>query len=92
MYFEKLRVYLRKEEIYDELMKCFYCYVEGVFNWHEFFELVTPLFDRPNDEFLAQLKSMVMARDNSRRHHNLLCKPFSEFDISHFTRISYSYY
>lgn len=35
---------------------------------------------------------MVTSRDSTRRHHNLLCKPFSEFDISHFTRISYSYY
>jgi histone deacetylase complex regulatory component SIN3 len=35
---------------------------------------------------------MVSNRDNTRRHHNLLCKPFSEFDISHFKKISYSYY
>lgn len=35
---------------------------------------------------------MVAGRDNTRRHHNLLCKPFSEFDTSHFKKISYSYY
>ena len=38
------------------------------------------------------MRTMIATRDNNRRHHNLLCKPFSEFDISHFKKISYSYY
>lgn len=35
---------------------------------------------------------MVSNRDAQRRHHNLLCKPLSEFDTSHFRKISYSYF
>lgn len=73
-------------------MKCFYCYVEGVLNQHEFFELVTPHFEKVSEELLQTLRTMVANRDNTRRHHNLLCKPFSEFDTSHFKKISYSYY
>lgn len=38
------------------------------------------------------MRAMVASRDLSRRHHNLLCKPFSEFDTSHFKKISYSYF
>lgn len=83
---------LKDETYFDDIMKCFYCYVEGVFNLYEFFELVTPLFDKSNEELLIQMKNMIASRDNSRRHHNLLCKPFSEFDTSHFKKISYSYY
>jgi hypothetical protein len=37
-------------------------------------------------------RTIVASRDNTRRHHNLLCKPFSEFDTSHFKKLSYSYY
>lgn len=73
-------------------MKCFYAYVEGVFNQYEFFLLVEHYFERLNEELLSTLRTMIAARDNSRRHHNLLCKPFSEFDTSHFKKISYSYY
>lgn len=58
----------------------------------EFFEVVTPLFDKTNEDLLNQFRTMIATRDNSRRHHNLLCKPFSEFDTSHFRKISYSYY
>lgn len=73
-------------------MKCFYCYVEGVLNQYEFFELTSPFFDRNNEELLATLKTMISNRDNARRHQNLLCKPLSEFDTSQFKKISYSYY
>jgi histone deacetylase complex regulatory component SIN3 len=45
-----------------------------------------------NEDILTNFRQMVAARDNSRRHHNLLCKPFSEFDTSHFKKMSYSYY
>lgn len=34
----------------------------------------------------------MIVRDSTRRHHNLLCKPISEFDVSNLKRISYSYY
>ncbi len=71
-------------------MKCFFCYVEGVFNHHELFTLVTPLF--PSDDLLHQLKSMVLSRDLTRRHHNYLCKPLSEFETHYFRKISYSYF
>jgi histone deacetylase complex regulatory component SIN3 len=90
--FEKLRNSFKDEQTYDEIMKCFYCYVEGVFNQYEFFLLVEPYFDRSNDELLTSLRQMVASRDNTRRHHNLLCKPFSEFDTSNFKKVSYSYY
>lgn len=43
-FFEKLRTSINDEGTYDEIMKCFYCYVEGVFNQYELFELITPLF------------------------------------------------
>jgi hypothetical protein len=35
---------------------------------------------------------MVATRDHSRRHHNLLCKPLSEFETHYFRKISYSYF
>jgi histone deacetylase complex regulatory component SIN3 len=35
---------------------------------------------------------MVVSRDFSRRHHNLLCKPLSEFETHNFKKISYSYF
>lgn len=35
---------------------------------------------------------MVAGRDLSRRHHNLLCKPLSEFEMHFFKKISYSYF
>ena len=72
-------------------MKCFFCYVEGVFNQNELFELVLPLFER-NEELLNSFRNIIASRDNSRRHHNLLCKPFSEFDTHHFKKLSYSYF
>jgi histone deacetylase complex regulatory component SIN3 len=31
-FFDKLRNILKDEKAYEEVMKCFYCYVEGVFN------------------------------------------------------------
>ena len=71
-------------------MKCFYCYVEGVFNQNELFDLVAPLFT--SEELFTNLKNMVASRDHSRRHHNLLCKPLSEFETHFFKKISYSYF
>ena len=71
-------------------MKVFFCYVEGVFNQYELFELVVPLFT--TDDLLNQFKTMVASRDHSRRHHNLLCKPLSEFETHYFKKISYSYF
>ena len=38
--------------MYEDIMKAFYCYVEGVFNQFEFFELITPLFEKGNEELL----------------------------------------
>lgn len=73
-------------------MKCFYCYIEGVFNQAELFELISPLFDKSTDDLLQAFKAIVASRDNSRRHHNLLCKPFSEFETHLFKKISYSYF
>jgi len=35
---------------------------------------------------------MVMSRDLTRRHHNFLCKPLSEFETHYFRKISYSYF
>ncbi len=91
-FFEKLRNSLKDHQSYIEIMKCFYCYVEGVLNQYEFFELTSPYFDRNNEELLITLKTMISNRDNARRHQNLLCKPLSEFDTSQFKKISYSYY
>lgn len=54
--------------------------------------MIEDLFDKSNEELLVHFKTIVATRDNTRRHHNLLCKPFSEFDTSHFKKISYSYY
>jgi len=73
-------------------MKAFYCYVEGVFNQAEFFDLIGPLFENISDEVISQFRNIVASRDNTRRHHNLLTKPFSEYDTNHFKKISYSYY
>jgi len=73
-------------------MKCFFCYIEGVFNQAELFDLVSPLFDKAPEELLNSFRTIVASRDNTRRHHNLLCKPFSEFDTSHFKKLSYSYF
>lgn len=54
--------------------------------------MIEGLFDKTNEELLSHFKLIVATRDNTRRHHNLLCKAFSEFDTNHFTKISYSYY
>ena len=45
-------MYLKNPAAYDEIMKSFYCYVEGVFNYNEFFDLVTQFFEKPNDEYI----------------------------------------
>ena len=34
----------------------------------------------------------MISRDLSRRHHNFLCKPLSEFETHYFKKISYSYF
>jgi histone deacetylase complex regulatory component SIN3 len=73
-------------------MKCFFCYVEGVFSQYEFYDLVSGYFDRNNEDMLQTLKVMISNRDNARKHQNLLCKPLSEFDTREFKKISYSYY
>jgi histone deacetylase complex regulatory component SIN3 len=39
-FFERLNITMRDDQSYDDFMKCFYCYIEGVFNQFEFFELV----------------------------------------------------
>jgi histone deacetylase complex regulatory component SIN3 len=88
-FFEKLRASV-EEGTYEDIMKCFFCYVEGVFNNNELFTLVYPLF--PSEELYNQLKGMVMSRDLTRRHHNFLCKPLSEFETHYFRKISYSYF
>lgn len=67
-FFEKLRNSLKEGSTYDEIMKCFYCYVEGVINQYEFFELIAPLFDRNTEDLLLTLKTMISTRDNARRH------------------------
>ena len=54
--------------------------------------MIEQYFDRSNEDLFATLKTMVSNRDNARRHINLLCKPLSEFDLSQFKKISYSYY
>ena len=64
--------------------------MEGIFNSTEFFELIKDFFT--SEELFNQLKSMIHTRDQSRRHHNFLCKPLSEFDASNFRKISYSYF
>ena len=91
-FFEKLRNAVKDSQAYEEIMKIFYCYVEGVLNQYEFFDLIQVFFDRSNEEVLNTLKQMVAARDSSRRHHNLMCKPLSEFDVREFKKISYSYF
>jgi paired amphipathic helix protein Sin3a len=91
-FFEKLRNSLKDSQSYDEIMKCFYCYLEGVFSQYEFFDLIAHNFDRSNEDIFNTLKTMISNRDNARRHHNLLCKPLSEFDTAHFKKISYSYF
>jgi histone deacetylase complex regulatory component SIN3 len=91
-FFDNLRRFIKDDSYYDDIMKCFYCYIEGVFNQNELFELISPLFDRSNDDLLNTFRAIVASRDNSRRHHNLLCKPFSEFETHLFKKISYSYF
>lgn len=90
-FFERLRISLAsKEGLYDDVMKCFYYYVEGVLNQHELFLLISDEID--NDDLLNQMKAIIGSRDHSRRHHNLLCKPLSEFETHYFKKISYSYF
>ena len=67
-FFEKLRNSLKDTQSYIDIMKVFYCYVEGVLNQYEFFELISPYFDRNNEELLVTLKTMISNRDNARRH------------------------
>jgi hypothetical protein len=42
----------KDESFYEDIMKAFFCYVEGVLNLYEFFELVSPLFDKSNEDLL----------------------------------------
>lgn len=91
-FFDSLSRAIRNESCFDDIMKCFYCYIEGVFNQAELFELISPLFDKSTDDLLHTFRAIVASRDNSRRHHNLLCKPFSEFETHLFKKISYSYF
>ncbi len=42
-FFEKLRLSV-DADTYDDIMKCFFCYVEGVFNLNELFTLISSLF------------------------------------------------
>jgi histone deacetylase complex regulatory component SIN3 len=89
-FFEKLRLHVIDDGAFDDVMKAFFCYVEGVFNQNELFELISPLF--LHEDLLIQLKNMISSRDFSRRNHNLLCKPLSEFETHYFKKISYSYF
>ncbi|CDW73125.1 paired amphipathic helix protein sin3a-like [Stylonychia lemnae] len=91
-FFENLRKSIKDESFFDDIMKCFFCYIEGIFNQSELFDLISPLFDKSNEDLLHLFRTIVASRDNTRRHHNLLCKPFSEFDTSHFKKLSYSYF
>lgn len=52
-FFEKLRMSV-DPDTYDDIMKCFFCYVEGVFNLNELFVLIAPLFG--SDDLLNQLR------------------------------------
>jgi paired amphipathic helix protein Sin3a len=87
--FEKVKAFL-DEGAFDEVMKCLFLYLEGVFNQYELFELIGPLFT--SEDLLNQLRNLVASRDLSRRHHNFLCKPLSEFETHYFRKISYSYF
>jgi paired amphipathic helix protein Sin3a len=91
-FFDNLSRAIRNESCFDDIMKCFYCYIEGVFNQNELFDLIQPLFDKPTDDLYQTFKAIVASRDNSRRHHNLLCKPFSEFETHLFKKVSYSFF
>lgn len=71
-------------------MKAFYIYVEGVINQSELFILIADIVE--NEELLILMRNIIGSRDHSRRHHNLLCKPLSEFETHYFKKISYSYF
>jgi histone deacetylase complex regulatory component SIN3 len=69
LFFEKLKNSIKDHQTYDEIMKCFYLYIEGILSQYEFFDLVTELFENNNsEEMLTTLKSMMTNRDNGRRH------------------------
>lgn len=80
------------KENYEDVTKVFYLYLEGVLNYHEFFELIEVYFERPNEEIFLKLKNVILARDETRRSQNILCKPISELDVRNLRKESYSYY
>jgi histone deacetylase complex regulatory component SIN3 len=45
-----------------------------------------------HEDLFVQLKMLLQNRDVTRRLNNVLCRPLSEVDLSHFKKISYSYF
>jgi hypothetical protein len=91
--FENLKSYFKNDlSKFEDLMKAFYCYTEGIFNLFELEDLCKGLFENERDPIFEQFKTLVGLRDNSRRQISLLCKPFSDYEASRFKRLSWSYY
>lgn len=59
-------------------------------NQTELFNLISDIIE--NEDLILLMKNIIGCRDHSRRHHNLLCKPLSEFETHYFKKISYSYF
>lgn len=62
-FFEQLKEYIDNEEIYCEILKVFFLYVEGILGADEQFMLVEKFFDRDPEDIFERFKNLTFSRE-----------------------------
>jgi paired amphipathic helix protein Sin3a len=90
--FERVFNQLNEEE-FNNLMKLFYLYIEGIICQDELFLLAEDIFfSKVTDETRLYFQTLIKNRDVNRRMNSILCKATSELEYAKLVRHSYSYY
>ena len=76
-------------EIYKNLIKLLYLYIEGIISQYEFTVLITPYFNQQHQqELLEFFKTLTNSKILNRRQHAIFDRPMCEIDFSKTRKIS----
>lgn len=78
-FFEQLKEYIDNEEIYCEILKVFFLYVEGILGADEQFMLVEKFFDRDPEDIFERFKNLTFSREQGWRKISWFCWNLQEF-------------
>ena len=79
-----------RNDLYDDTIKAFSLYIEGIISADELFALLHEHFEG-NEDLREPLHVIALSREVNRRHHTWFCKPVSEFSLQDCPRLDKSY-